>query len=178
MTSSVRGRWWLWAALLSGAAWLAIFGDKSPAGHTVPDVAQAVARHESVADRSRSTEKGGSTVPPAEQRLLAVLPRSDLIRLGTAKVDLFSARNWTPPPPPIASAPAAPPTAPPLPYAYAGKKREAGQWEIYLTRGEAVYIVRQGAVIDGMYAIEEVSPPTMTLRYQPLNQMQTLAIGE
>jgi hypothetical protein len=93
-------------------------------------------------------------------------------------VDLFSTRNWTPPPPPAVAVSAPPPTAPPLPYTYAGKKQEAGQWEVYLTRGETSYIVRQGAGLDDTYVVERIEPPTMTLKYRPLGQQQNLTIGE
>jgi hypothetical protein len=37
--------------------------------------------------------------------------------------------------------------APPLPFAYLGKKLEGGQWEVYLGRGEEVlFIVREGMI--------------------------------
>lgn len=179
MTAGARRRWALWSVLLLGAAWLAYFGDKTPAPASAPDLAQPVARKQS-ADRDRRADPSASTSATLtpEAQLAELLPRSGVIRVGAAKVDLFSTRNWTPAPPPIVSAPAAPPTAPPLPYAYAGKKHEAGQWEVYLTRGDALYIVRQGAVIDGTYSVELVKPPTLTLRYQPLDQAQRMQIGE
>lgn len=78
----------------------------------------------------------------------------------------------------MAPAPIAAPVAPPLPYTYVGKKQEDGQWEVYLSKGDATYIVRQGSPLEGVYVVERVAPPTMTLKYVPLDQAQTLAIGE
>jgi hypothetical protein len=75
-------------------------------------------------------------------------------------------------------APAAAPTAPPLPYAYVGKKFEAGAWEIYLSRGDMSFIVRQGADLEGNYLVERIDPPNMSFKYRPLGQVQTLSIGE
>jgi hypothetical protein len=93
--------------------------------------------------------------------------------------DLFSARSWNPPPPPPppAQEPAAP-VAPPLPYAFLGKKLEAGSWEIYLNKGEQTVIVREGEIVDGAWRVDKIAPPSMALTYLPLGQVQTLPIGE
>jgi len=34
-----------------------------------------------------------------------------------------------------------------------------------------------GTVIDGMYRIDTIAPPTLTVTYLPLNQVQQLNIG-
>lgn len=164
-------RWWLWLPLLGLGAWLAMFGDKSPTGGTVPP-APRVAQPRPV-----------GTQPPAEP-LLALVPRDSLLR-GTppeamgglpAGRDLFSVRDWNPMPP--SSAPAPAPVAPPLPFAFLGKKLEAQAWEVYLTQGELTLVAREGQVLQGSYRIDKIAPPTMTLTYLPLEHVQTLAIGD
>lgn len=91
---------------------------------------------------------------------------------------LFGSQSWTPPPaPPRQAAAPPPPTAPPLPFTYLGKKSEDNQWEIYLARGSDTFIVREQTVIEGRYRIDAIKPPTLTVTYLPLNQVQTLTIG-
>ncbi len=91
---------------------------------------------------------------------------------------IFGVQNWTPPPPPPPKPlPPPPPTAPPLPFTYLGKKSEDQIWEVYLARGEKTYIVREKSLIEQEYRIDSIKPPTLTLTYLPLNQVQSLTIG-
>jgi hypothetical protein len=91
----------------------------------------------------------------------------------------FAHQDWTPPPPPPAEPPPPPPpTAPPLPFTFIGKALSDGAWEVYLAHGDHAYVVREkGAVIDGIYRVESIEPPVLTLIYLPLNQIQQLNIG-
>ena len=68
--------------------------------------------------------------------------------------------------------------APALPFTVLGKKLEAGQWEVYLAKGDQTLIVRQGDVIDGLYRVEKVEPPTLNLVYLPLGQSQNMEMGD
>jgi hypothetical protein len=95
---------------------------------------------------------------------------------------VFGTQNWNPPPPPPqavqeAAPPPPPPSAPPLPFIYLGKANEAGVWEVYLARADKTYIVKKATVIDGVYRVDAIAPPTLTLTYLPLNQVQTIHIG-
>lgn len=163
-------RWKLWGALFAGAAWLAVFGDKAP---------QDTAAIAKPAGKRRPAVRAEGAASAPVQELLGLVPRMELVRQTPATaVDLFSAHSWTPPPLPEVAAPAPPPTAPPLPYVYAGKKLEGDQWEVYLARGEAAFIVRQGGSLEGTYVVERIDPPTMTLIYRPLGHKQDLNIGE
>jgi hypothetical protein len=108
--------------------------------------------------------------------LVAPAPQDDAQRVPGR--DLFAAHNWTPPPAAPASATPAAPSAPALPYVYLGKKQEADVWEIYLGRGEQSFIAREGQVLEGTYRVDRIEPPTLTLTYLPLNQAQSLSIGE
>lgn len=181
MNSSQR-RWLLWLTMLLGAAWLAVFADKSPSGDSAETVARPVDRKPAEAMATVSAQDlrpAPAAAPPARGQLLQLAVRESLIRPTPASsVDLFSARNWTPPPPPVEPVQEPVPTAPPLPYTYAGKMHSGGAWEVYLTRGEATYIVRQGGSLEGTYDIEKISPPNMTLKYRPLGQQQSMFIGD
>lgn len=176
-TPAVNRRWWLWLPLLGVGAGLAIFGDKAPQ-QAEPVVGNVPTR---VPDAPRPLSAASAGDAP----LMVIVPRQDLIaappeahtpRRGR---DLFSVRDWTPPPPPPSPpAPPPPPVAPPVPFRFVGKKLDAQQWEVYLTRGEFTFLVREGQVLEGMYRVEKIAPPTLTLTYLPLGQAQTLGIGE
>jgi hypothetical protein len=140
------------------------------------DASNTVAR---VAGTSAPTTKAASAPD-----ILALRSREELI--GGARVAdtsaLFVSQSWAPPPPPAPpkqqeTEPPPAPTAPPLPFTYVGKKAEEGTWEVYLARGEQTYIVREHSVIDPMYRVESIKPPTLSVTYMPLNEIQVLAIG-
>jgi hypothetical protein len=183
---SSRQRGWLLGMLFVGAAYLAVFGDKTPSasGQSVAEplakfVAQVGGQPAAAVPRPPRAGAEVTSAAKAPPALGALVLRDELIRRSpAAPVDLFSTRNWTPLPPPMAAAPEGAPTAPPLPYAYMGKKLEGGQWEVYLARDEMTYIVRQGGSLEGTYSVERIDPPTMTLIYRPLGQTQSLVIGE
>ncbi len=164
-----------------GAAALAIFGDKTPDS----GVAEAV-------ERSKATPSAPLVlVAPAgagaQAAILALVPRATLVGEGDEAMggaaDVFGRQDWTPPPPPpppqsqTAVAPPPPPMAPPLPFTYLGKAAENGRWEVFLAIGDKTYVVHDKMVIDGMYRVEQIAPPNLTLTYLPLNQVQQLNIG-
>jgi hypothetical protein len=172
--------------LLVIAAWLALFGDKTPSDPPGGDVVQPLAARRGAGPstpsaagrRSRSAEAAGD---PATLEVAALIPRDELIPVLAEKAkgrDLFPSSSWAPPPPKPEKPPKPPPPlAPPLPFVYLGKKFQAGQWEVYLGRGEELFIVRQGMTLAGVYRVQEIMPPTLTLVYLPLKQSQTISIG-
>jgi hypothetical protein len=160
----------LGAALLV-AAGFAIFGDKSPPGVVEPVERAAVAAPARIA--TTAPVKTAATVT-----ILRLAPRDALIGDGAAAGNAFGALDWTPPPPPPAAPPPPPPpSAPPLPFTVVGKAFEHGVWEVFLARGAETLIVRDKMVIDGVYRIDTIAPPAMTMTYLPLNQVQQINIG-
>lgn len=183
------------------AGWLAFFADKAPntevaeavvkpksgsANTIIPSTATA----NSVTSNQTSTTKNMSKNSERIVPILPLIPRASLISDGHLGLDskkvhatssLFGVQSWIPAPP-VAVAlknppPPPPPMAPPLNFAFLGKKWEAGVWEVYLARGDTSYIVRPQSVIDGTYRVDAISPPMLTLTYLPLNQVQRLNIG-
>lgn len=180
------------AAGLIVAGSLAFFGDKTPLTGIVEPVAHPSkaktgtdATPIKITRSVNATEVMRSAKQERESVILALQERETLI--GNAHQEkatdggLFGDQTWAPPPPPPAPPPKPmpppPPTAPPLPFTYLGKKVEDGMWEVYLSRGEQTFIVRVQTVIDGIYRADSIKPPTLSLTYLPLNQVQTLAIG-
>ena len=184
-------RWWLWFALLAGAGWLALFGDKTPNGGAAavslptrpPALEQPVPKPaaQSVANSSVATPPLLETLVDRTQ-LIAAAPAASAVppsgaATGAAQRDLFSTRNWNPPSPP-APVVVPPPVAPPLPFAFLGKKFEGEAWEVYLSRGEQTFIVREGQTLESVWRVDKIAPPSMALTYLPLGQGQALMIGE
>jgi hypothetical protein len=168
---------------LALAAGLVIFGD------TTPD-AQLAEPVERVAAIPASASAPPRTIPPSTPAQVTavarLIPRDALIgaegdRFGDGGNTLFARQDWTPPPPPPSNSPPPPPppppSAPPLPFKFIGKSLQDGVWEIYLTRNDQTYLVRTGSTIEGAYRVDAIRPPTLTLTYLPLDQVQQLNIG-
>lgn len=183
------------------AGWLALFADKTPGDGVAEPVVAAKGRSPNLAVGSPSATSLSAPSPvPApvpttgdvatEQNarhgklklpvtILALRARDELIGGASSKGgSLFGSQSWVPPPPPPPKPSAPPPlTAPPLPYSFIGKKLEDAVWEVYLTKDEHTFIVREKTVLEQTYRVDSIKPPTLTLTYLPLNQMQTLTIG-
>jgi hypothetical protein len=192
----VKPRHLVLGAAFAGAALLAIFGDRAPdtgvaeAVERAPGAqVQAQAPVAAAPGRAASWPAGGAAGKAdiaGGTRVLALIPREALIgdsdeqfRQGDNPV--FGRQDWTPPPPPPPPAapapPPPPPSAPPLPFTFIGKSVGDGAWEVYLARGDRTYVVRDKTVIDGIYRVDSIAPPVLTLTYLPLNQVQQLNIG-
>ena len=157
-------------AALVVAAGFAIYGDKSPNGALV----EPAPRRAATAPRAEAVV---SKAPADEVTILRLQPRLDPLAAGSDGGG-FASRNWTPPPPPPPPAqPPPPPSAPPLPFTFLGKAQEKGAWEVFLARGNDILIVRNQMVVDGVYRIDAIAPPSLKITYLPLNQVQQLNIG-
>lgn len=196
MSAAGRVRWRL-PLLLAGlavAAWLALFGDKTPAGAPTPRAASGLAPTRTVPSqavvsqrtavspaRPAPTATGPGRVVPAAAAIDRLVPRDELLPpAGGPGRDLFA----SPPPPPLPKPVAAPPpvaarpVAPPLPFRVLGKKLESGTWEVFLGREEGSFIVRAGSLLESNYRVERIEPPSMVLTHLPTGQTQTLMIGD
>lgn len=166
-------RHWLLAAGLLGSLWLVF---------SKPDIADG------------ATQTPGSTavvpVPagkPSQGRRparagveLAELHARET-RIGGAGADiaganLFDSQPWTPSP--AISASPEQQAAPTLPYRYVGKKFDGMEWEVYLARGDEPIVVREQSVLDATYRVAGSKPPSLSLIFLPLNQVQTMTIGD
>lgn len=190
----MKPRHLLLGAALAGAALLAIFGERSPEVEVAEAVERAprprIASPAPSAPAASAGEAAAAT--PATQAaapgaggspILALIPREALVGDSDAgfrqgENGVFGRQDWTPPPPPPQPAPPPPPpSAPPLPFTFIGKAVANGAWEVYLTRGDRTYVVRDKSLIDGTYRVDAIAPPLLTLTYLPLNQVQQLNIG-
>lgn len=76
-----------------------------------------------------------------------------------------------PPPPPA-------PTAPPLPFSYLGRYGDTEARTIILSKGDRVYTVAVGDVIENTYRVEKSAMGMVNFTYLPLNIEQSLRTGE
>lgn len=193
----MKPRHMLMGAALVGAAALVLFGDRAP-NETVAEAverkparstqgaATAVASAPARATAAIAGQPAGGAAAQGPAAILRLVPRDELIgAVGEgsfkSKDGVFGGQSWDPPPPPPPpenrnQAPP-PPTAPPLPFQFLGKAAADGQWEVYLGRGEQTFVVRKGTQIDSAYRVDSIAPPTLTITYLPMNQVQQLNIG-
>ena len=66
---------------------------------------------------------------------------------------------------------------PPLPFTYAGKLEDHGQYTVFLSIGDKNISVKTGDVV-GDWKVKEITPTRMILSYQPLRADVPLMIGE
>jgi hypothetical protein len=118
---------------------------------------------------------------------LELLSRLELKHQNKNKVsDVFNQMSWyVPPPPPPPSKyvepeplPLPAPVAPPLPFSYLGRYGDNDARMVVLVKGEKVYTVKVGELIDNTYRVEKFTPGLVNLTYLPLNIMQSLRTGE
>jgi hypothetical protein len=172
------------ALALVGAAGLVLFGDNTPSTGIAEAVTRTAAVNPSIPARPVRTAANQGK-PQAEAAILRLTPRARLVgEAGDASFaageGVFMGQNWNPPPPPPpapSNAPLPPPMAPPIPFQFIGKGVADGAWEVYLSRGDKTYIVRDHTVIEGTYRVEKITPPLMSVTYLPLNQQQQMNIG-
>lgn len=70
------------------------------------------------------------------------------------------------------------PVAPPMPFTYLGRYGDTASRMVVLAKGDRVYTVAVGEVIENTYRVEKYTYGTVNLTYLPLNIEQHLPTGE
>lgn len=181
MSAAAGWKWPLLLALLAGAAALALWGDKRPAGLAQP-------LREAEAIRSPRSAAAGPTavantptaraLPGAAANLAQLLPRTQRAAPAANPFAVVSDPAAPTARPVLATpAPAAPPPDGP-PYVYQGKQRVAGGWEVFLVHDEQLHIVQAGSTLERRWRIDMIQPPTLTLVDLGTQQRFSIPIGE
>ncbi len=178
-----KGRLVVLLPVLALAAYLAVFGDKTPQGAAKAAVplARPTAAAAALARAPQVATNRKLAVPL--ERIEAVMPRGQLMSAASApSANLFASPTWSARPQP-ALAPAQPLAAQPVPpavpsYRVLGKKLENDSWEVYLGRDDSSVIVRAGDTLDGTWRIDAIDPPSMLMTHLPSGAAQSLAIGD
>ncbi len=174
-----KKQWMLLGLTLSVAVVSSEWQDIDPVGSKSPtNVVQA-----SVRGPSRLAPRHGTSVNEVADVRLDRLGSRDMS--GVKMINVFDKKSWfippppPPPPPPPKPVPPPPPAAPPLPYAFLGSYQEpGGHLIIFLTKGERMYSVSPGDILESVYHVDGVAAGQLSLTYLPLNIKQTMNIGE
>ncbi len=101
-----------------------------------------------------------------------------------ARSDPFAPHGWTPPPPPplpvvvVPPPPPPPPTAPPVPFKFIGQiEDKAAKPAAFITKGNALFVVHVGDVVESTYRIESFNAAQVVVTYLPLKQRQTIDVS-
>ncbi|WP_140630089.1 hypothetical protein [Methylibium rhizosphaerae] len=165
-------RWWILGPALLASAALVLFGEP-PAGDG--SVVQAEARPRLPGAPASIVAAVAAPAPRS-----APLPRALLYperRGNVASADLFAQRSWIDAPAVAAGASAPGREVPPFPFAVVGRKREGDRWEVYLTREEYAYVVKEGDVIESDYRVDRITGSTVTVTYLPLQHEYVVELG-
>lgn len=112
-----------------------------------------------------------------------IAPRAQSETIDEPDSRLFAAQQWSAPAKPAQPASAAPPPAPappqapPLPFKVLGRYDDEGQTTVFVQHLEQALVLRVGDTIAEHYKVESLQGNTLTMRYLPLNQTQTLEVG-
>ncbi len=151
-------------------------------------VLTAVSDNGEDAPQTASATKQSSAAPAVSNRRSPGVDHVELERMkrlpqqsdGEIEIgNVFAVTSWyvpPPPPPPAKPQPPPKPTAPPLPFSYLGRYEDAAP-VIMLVRGDRIYTVSEGDVIENIYRVERVLPGVVEVTYLPLNIRQTLSTG-
>lgn len=99
-------------------------------------------------------------------RVPSALP--ERARIGEVRGEPFAARSFAPPA--QSAARSAAPVALAVPYRFAGKMIREGKEELLLARGNNVFPVHEGELLDGAYRVQSIAPDRVTLLYVPLGR--------
>ena len=113
---------------------------------------------------------------PQQGQQFAFVPR----KVASVVTNLFGGHSWfvAPPPPPMVVREPPAPSAPPLPFTLLGSYSSSGGAPVYfLVKGDSVYDVHVGDVIDSVYSVDGVSNGRLNFTYLPLKIGQSLAVG-
>lgn len=131
-------------------------------------------------DVSARPKRVAQAVPEESRVELERLDQAALQPEGGEEVgNAFGPTSWyvpPPPPPPAKPAPPPKPTAPPLPFSYLGRYEDSAL-VIMLVKGDRLYTVTEGDVIENTYRVERVTARAVDLTYLPLNVKQSINTG-
>lgn len=142
-------------------------------------------------DGSEAPQKTQARIPPpvVTQQGSPGVPRVELERMirpaqqqeGEAGIgNVFGATSWyvpPPPPPPVKPPPPPKPAAPAMPFTFLGLYEEGTGKVVMLVKGDRIYTVGEGDVIENTYRVERVSAGVVELTYLPLNIRQSISTG-
>jgi hypothetical protein len=172
-------KWWIWLAL--GATLIAVYFTPSQD----QDALSLPARSGAAATPGGSTASAaGSAAAVASGRPdLRIVPRDgedwgNLFGAPPAPVAAVAAPLKKQPTGKVKPLPPQPPQAPPLPFQYLGRFVDGTRVAYFLQWNERNLVLRPGETVDRLWKLEQAQGGLLTFTYLPLNQKQSLAVGD
>lgn len=128
------------------------------------------------ADGRNTDAKAGESSPPGAGSNSSQIALPERPHLGESRTGLFSSHSWQPRAPIPSASVLSAPTAPPMPYRYAGKVVQGGRLSVLLSKGDTVFPIKAGDILDGAYRVEAIGESQITLVYLPLKQKETIPV--
>jgi hypothetical protein len=178
--------WVRLAFLILAAASIAMTASVDEGGASVK-TAQSTSPHAGRDGPALSREEGagkntaGSELRVELERLARPEPGQEAGPQEDEGGGIFGVTSWyvpPPPPPPQPPPPPPKPTAPPLQFSYLGRYQESQAVIIMLVKGDRIYTVSAGEVIENTYRVEGLAGGRVELTYLPLDIRQTIDTGE
>jgi hypothetical protein len=167
--SKTQRSWLLGTALLLTLAAAASVNDQNDQG-----IGLVQPKPEKVRVTLQSSEPSAD-MDPSPDMLVDKLKRP---QLPEQVKDMFISKSWYVPPPPSLLVPVRP-SAPAIPFHFIGKMiDDSDHPAVFLEKQNRIFVVREGDSIDAIYRVDRIKPPQMTLTYLPLDEKQTVQIGE
>jgi hypothetical protein len=170
-SSKLRG----WVLVLALAATVAAAGWVGSKEQSV--VVASTARNGAPAGRAEPQQQRRDAASPGAAGSTIEMEKLSQRPVARKFGEMFHARSWQPPPPPVSARAPERPSAPPLPFQFFGRLVDNGTTVVFLNRQDDIYAVKAGDTIGGAYRVEEISASEVVLTYLPLRQRQTLQIG-
>jgi hypothetical protein len=130
----------------------------------------------SAADRRNTEAKTGNLSQLGASGSSGEVTLPARAELGESRTGLFSSHSWQPRVPIPTAAVLSAPTVPPMPYRYAGKVLQGGQFSVLLSNGDKVFPIKVGDTLDGAYRVEAIGESQITLIYLPLKHKETVPV--
>lgn len=162
--------------VLAIAAWLALFGDKTPDGELsgpVRSTGEDSATQDAVAAvEEEAAEDASGLLRVASRKSLAERAAQD------SGVDLFSSRAANVPPEGEQAEENPQEQLPSFPFSYIGKQYDGKRWQVFLDKGDATLVVAAGATIEGDFRVKSINPPQMQVVHVPTKHELSIHIDD
>lgn len=109
----------------------------------------------------------------AQQPAMSLEARIARESLPRRRDNMFEARSWAPPPK-VVEPPK--PVAPALPFVFLGRMDGGEEVSVFLRRGKATVVAREGEALDGAWRLESIGEHQLVFTYLPLEQRVTLSL--
>lgn len=179
-------KYWIWLA--AGATLLAVYLVPGPESDSISLPTKSAAVPPAASPQAASPQAPHLQV--AQQSSAPAVGQPDLrIRPRDGQEDWGNLFGSAPPPPSlnapvnlpktkIKPAPPLPPQAPPLPFQYMGRMADGKRVAYFLQWNQRNLVLHPGETVDKIWKLEQAHGGVLTFTYLPLNQKQSLAVGD